>query len=80
MDFREYLRKLLEEIAKKQKELEINHNLARICKELDSFSAKISDCLDKNIDLPQEDVDRIHELNREYNAEFEKYKQLKGLK
>ena len=80
MDFREYLRKLLEEIAKKQKELEINNNLARVCRDLDSYSSKIADCISKDIELPKVDEDAIHKLNQEYNAEFEKYKKLKGLK
>jgi uncharacterized coiled-coil DUF342 family protein len=80
MNLHEYLRRLLEEIAKKQQDREINENLARICKELDGYSTKIADCLSKEVELPQTDVDKIHGLNDEYNAEFEKYKKLIGLK
>ena len=79
MDYRELLAKQLEEIFKKQEEIAINDNLARVCRELDSFTEKIKDCLERNQDLPQHDKDRIQELNDEYNSNINRFKKLKGL-
>ena len=69
----------LEDIKKKQEEIEINRNLANICKELGSFTGKIRECADKGIDLPKEDKERIQELNNNYNSNIERFKKLKGL-
>lgn len=79
MDYRDILAKQLEEIFKKQEEIEINDNLAKVCRELDSFTEKIKDCLSKDQDLPQQDKDRIQELNDEYNSNIDRFKKLKGL-
>lgn len=79
MDFRELLARQLEEILKKQEEISINDNLARICRELDSFTEKIKDCLSKDQDLPIQDKNRIQQLNDEYNANIARFKKLKGL-
>jgi hypothetical protein len=77
-DYREILAKQLEEIFKKQEEITINDNLARICRELDGFTEKIKDCLEKNQDLQESDKKRIQELNDEYNSNIDRYKKLKG--
>lgn len=79
MDYRERLRQQLEEIFKKQEETEINKNLYEICKELDGFTQRIKNCLDKDIDLPQADQDRIEELNNQYNNNIDRFKKLKGI-
>ncbi|MBS1488226.1 MAG: hypothetical protein JST43_11625 [Bacteroidetes bacterium] len=79
MDYREILAKQLEDIFKKQDEIIINNNLAKICRELDGFTEKIKDCLLKDQDLPQQDKDRIQELNDEYNSNIDRFKKLKGL-
>ena len=79
MDYREILAKQLEEIFKKEEENIINDNLGNICRELDGFTQKIKDCLDKDEDLPQRDKDRIQELNDKYNSNIESFKKLKGL-
>ena len=76
-DYREILANQLEEIFKKQEEIIINHNLANICRELDSFTLKIKDCLEKNQDLHEFDKKRIQQLNDEYNTNIERYKKLK---
>jgi len=78
MDYREILRKQLEDFLKKQKEIEINNNLARICEELSGFTKNIKECLDKDEDLPKKDKDRIQELNNEYNSNIDSFKKLKG--
>ena len=80
MDYREYLARQLEEILEKRKEIIINDSLAKVCRELDSFTDKIKDSLSKNEDLPKQDKDRIQKLNDEYNANISKYKRLKGIK
>lgn len=69
----------LEEIQKKQEEIEINRNLANICEELGSFTGKIGDCAEKGVDLLKEDKERIQALNISYNSNIEKFKKLKGL-
>ena len=79
MDYRENLARQLEEIFIKQEEIIINDNLANVCRELDGFTQKIKDCLDKDEDLPKQDKDRIQELNDEYNSNIERFKKLKGL-
>lgn len=83
MDYRQQLAnellRQLEEIQKKQEEIEINRNLANICEELGSFTGKIGECADKGVDLPKEDKERIQELNNSYNSNIEKYKKLKGI-
>lgn len=79
MDYREILAKQLEDIFKKQDEIIINNNLANICRELDNYTEKIKDCLAKDQDLPQQDKDRIQELNNEYNSNIDRFKKLKGL-
>jgi hypothetical protein len=76
-DYREILAKQLEEILKKQEEITINDNLANICRELDSFTVKIKDCLENNQDLPEFDKKKIQELNDEYNINIDRYKKLK---
>ena len=79
-DYREILAKQLEEIFKKQEEITINDNLARVSRELDGFTERIRDCLEKNQDLPEFDKKRIQELNDEYNSNIDRYKNLKGIK
>jgi hypothetical protein len=79
MDYREILARQLEDIFKKQDEIIINNNLANICRELDSFTEKIKDCLEKDQDLSQQDKDRIQELNDQYNSNIDRFKKLKGL-
>lgn len=41
MDYREILAKQLEEIFKRQEEISINDNLARVSRELDGYTEKI---------------------------------------
>jgi len=79
MDYRDCLKKQLDEILRKQEEITINKNLAKVCKELNGFTNNIQDCLAKEQDLPQQDKDRIQQLNDEYNENIGKYKKLKGL-
>lgn len=77
-DFRGILEKQLQEILNKQEEININDNLARVCRELDSFTERIKECLEKNQDLPGSDKKIIQELNDEYNSNINRYKKLKG--
>ena len=56
---REILAKQLEKIFKKQEEIAINDNLAKVCRELDGFNKKIKDCIEINQDLPESDKKRI---------------------
>jgi hypothetical protein len=79
MDYREILAKQLEEILKKQEEIIINDNLARVCRELDSFTEKIKNCIETEQDLSTKDKERIQELNNEYNSNIDRFKKLKGL-
>lgn len=79
MNYREILNKQLQDILKKQAEITINDNLAKICRELDTFAMKIQDCLSIDQDLPQQDKDRIQELNNDYNSNIERFKKMKGL-
>jgi len=79
MDYREILARQLEEIIKKQKEIAINDNLAKVCRELDSFTEKIKDCIETDHDLTEHDKKIIQELNDEYNSNIDRFKKLKGL-
>ena len=80
VDYRNILAKQLEEIYKKQEEIVINDNLARICRELDSFTERIKECLQNNQDLTETDKKRIRKLNNEYNSNINRYKNLKFIK
>jgi hypothetical protein len=79
MDYKEILNWQLQDILKKQAEITINDNLAKVCRELDSFTVKIKDCLSRDQDLPQQDKDRIQELNNEYNSNIDRFRKIKGL-
>lgn len=79
MGYREILAKQLEVIVKKQDEIIINNNLAKICRELGSYTKKITDCIAKDQDLSQQDKYSIQKLNDEYNSNIDSFKKLKGL-
>lgn len=75
MDYKERMAKLIDELRTKLEEADINDQLARTCRELDSFLPLFKE----RDELTPAEEQRIAELNRKYKEQFDRYKRLKGI-